>query len=405
MRMRATARASVLFLLVACRAFAQCGAGGISLSIDPSVRSAGMGGATTSVFWGDDPNYWANPSLLGYHRGIRYESSDTQLVPDLADDVFFETDRWTVGAWGVGLALATRPADQGRIHLDYGESEATDEFGNVVGTFNSFEDVESWGLGVNVLEFFESLVGPKAGSWSRYGDVSLGLNKKRVHVDLVPPGILPDPAGIAAAAETDDIGILLRATPYNTIDHPSGQLGLRIDVTWGRSISNFKDAELVFLDSDQADPLARDTRWGLGFRVAAGVPHAWRESLREGWTDWLVDVVTPIVSVGTAWGFSTISTPDPRGDDHRDCNEIHRWGVEATFLNIFTLRRGSIDDREGDVNDSSWGWSLGFRLHDLGGFRIDHATVPQATGLSDVDRDGFMAWVDVIAIGREIRKL
>jgi hypothetical protein len=37
---------------------------GISLQIDPSVRSVGMAHATSSVFWGDEPNYWANLSTF-----------------------------------------------------------------------------------------------------------------------------------------------------------------------------------------------------------------------------------------------------------------------------------------------------------------------------------------------------
>jgi len=45
------------------------------LEIDPSTRSAGMAGAASAVYWGTDPNYWANPALLGYASGIRYEEA------------------------------------------------------------------------------------------------------------------------------------------------------------------------------------------------------------------------------------------------------------------------------------------------------------------------------------------
>ena len=44
-----------------------------SMDIDLSIRSAGMAGASNAVFWGGSLNHWANPAVLGYTRGIRYE--------------------------------------------------------------------------------------------------------------------------------------------------------------------------------------------------------------------------------------------------------------------------------------------------------------------------------------------
>ena len=52
------------------------------LDIDPSLRSVGMGGASTAVFWGNNPNHWANPALLGSVTGVRFEASDVSLLPE-----------------------------------------------------------------------------------------------------------------------------------------------------------------------------------------------------------------------------------------------------------------------------------------------------------------------------------
>lgn len=399
----------VILLASVSTARGQCGAGGISLTIDPSIRSAGMGGATTANFLSADPNYWANPALLGYHRGIRYESSDTQLVPDFADDVFFKTDRWSLGGGGVGLAMNSWPGNQATTRLDYGESEAVDSDGNTVGTFNSYEDVKSWGIGVNLLEFVENLVGPRVGNWSRYGDVSLGYSRKHVLVDLAPASVLPGLAAAVAESDADDRGILVRTTPYNTIDYPTDTLpvALRVEAGWGRSVQNFTDRELVFAEAEQSDPIARDTRWGLFFAGAAGLSASAEQSLADAWpawlVDWLVHSVSPLVEVGTSWDFSTYAVPND--GRHLDCAEESRWGLEMTLLQIFSYRWGSVDAKTFDVNGSSSGWSLGFHLADLGGFRFDRATIPQASGLSKVDREGFMAWVDLFAISRELRKL
>lgn len=81
--------------------------GAQSLLIDPSVRSSGMGRSSNAVFWGSGPNYWSNPALLAFSRGVEYEWGRTQLVPDLASDVFFTSKRrlWATresGFWWQG---------------------------------------------------------------------------------------------------------------------------------------------------------------------------------------------------------------------------------------------------------------------------------------------------------------
>ena len=50
------------------------------MDIDPSIRSAGMGGASNAVRWGHGSIHWSNPSLLD-RRGLSYEFGFTQLVP------------------------------------------------------------------------------------------------------------------------------------------------------------------------------------------------------------------------------------------------------------------------------------------------------------------------------------
>lgn len=75
----------------------------------------------------------------------------TQLVPDLADDVYFTSDLITLGGWGVGLYIAGKPIDGlGGLRLDYGTSVA------------SRRSMRS-GLGSARLSFSKTLPGPPAG--------------------------------------------------------------------------------------------------------------------------------------------------------------------------------------------------------------------------------------------------
>src|SRR5439155_8334788 len=79
------------------------------LDLDPSIRAAGAGGASNAVFWGGDPDIWANPALLGYARGLRYDQGRTQWGPDQGTPAEFETRRFQAGLGGIGVMLAGKP--------------------------------------------------------------------------------------------------------------------------------------------------------------------------------------------------------------------------------------------------------------------------------------------------------
>ena len=370
--------------------------GAISLSIDPSIRSAGMGNATTSVFWGADPNYWANPALLGYHSGLRYEWGSTKLVPSLADDVFFKSSRLTLGAWGAALAVSLHP-----YRLSYGVSEAVDIDGNVFAAFESYEDIGTWGGAISVVEFGENVLnqlGVGLPPLSRYGDVSVGYMHKNVDVFLVPEEVIPDPFGSGsgqAKADTDDFGLLLRATPWNSIDHPFAPWedapGLRVDLNFARSWLNYSDAVLDY--GTQQDPILQDTRRGFSVRVAVSLPESMRRDFESRGDGWLMELFTPLVSYGRAWDRS-------ENDFER---VVHHDGWELTVFNVFTLRGGEIDDPEGGIQGSSTGWGVGVQFGDIGGVRWDHATIPQASELPEVSRNGFMVFVDALELSSRLR--
>ena len=68
---------------------AQSTAGGASLQIPPGARAEGMGRFFTAV--ADDAfTPWWNPAGLGFNKGFNAALMHSQLVPGLADDVYFE---------------------------------------------------------------------------------------------------------------------------------------------------------------------------------------------------------------------------------------------------------------------------------------------------------------------------
>src|SRR5439155_1706847 len=174
------------------RASAQSESGAQSLLIDPSIRASAMGGASTAVIWGGDPNYWANPALLPYQHGIRYERGRTHLVPDLSPKVSFKTKRLLVGYGDVSIGRTTKTTDvflaPASVTLDGRDARAK------VTTYDS---------GV--------------------------LFRATPYNSIDYPGIIPGVDRIAA---------------------------VRVDVTHGRSTQNYNDARISYSVPTQADPVA-----------------------------------------------------------------------------------------------------------------------------------------------------
>jgi hypothetical protein len=387
MRPRTTLFALLLLILLPEAALAQGSAR--SLDLDPSIRSSGMGGASGAVFWGGDANYWANPALLGYHRGLRYEYGRTQLVPDLAEGVIFRTSRFSAGLGGIGVASAGKPDGRGYLRLDYGLSMGTDEQGNPTGTFDSREEISMFGVGASLSGLVSSAfraAGANPPLLFQMLDVAAGYAEKDVRVVLGPGPFS------AATATTKDWGVLGRLTIPLALDSRTGTAPARIEAAVGHSIINYNDdATLVFLT--QPDPTSRTYRTGASARLAIDLPKSARRALRARDRGWLTRGLDPYVSIGGAYDREAIQA----GSDLSTRYNVDRWGVELALANIVSMRYGHVRDVLGDIDGSTWGVGLGLDLG-FAGFRWDHAEIPQARGLSEVKREGWTAYVDPVVL-------
>ncbi len=370
--------------------------GAQSLLIDPSVRSSAMGGSSGGVFWGDGTNYWSNPALLGSRKGVVYEWGRTQLVPDLAKDVFFTTERLTLGGWGLGIVMAGKPIDSvGGQRLDYGESIATDVDGNILGTFTSYEETKSFGAGANLLEFAEHALaagGIKTPAMSRFGDVSIGWGEKETHVFLAPADVTLDRLAGEGYVTTHDSGVLIRLTPYNSIDYPGVLPGLdrlvgsRVDFSYAGSTQNYNHATIAYIDQSQSDPVARLQRKGWAAHLALDLPARRHNEAESGTLGWLLGSITPLLSVGTTHDKVVPMIWDPAAAENRLGGRIQHSGWEVTLANIYSIRGGKIDDPAGTVQGHTSGWGIALHLKDVLGFSYDRATVPQSIYLERVHR-------------------
>ncbi len=408
--------AGVLFSLtcIAAPAKPQPSVGGMtganSLMLDPSIRATGMGRASGAVFWGDGSDYWANAALLASGNWIRFERGRTQLVPELAKDVYLTTNRVTFARGGLGLLVAGYPIDAaGGSRLDYGVETATDVDGNPVGQIHPYEKTRSLGISGNILELVESVSAISGRRWpglSRFADLGLGIVMNRTHVDLSPAGFtVPKPS---ADVSTYDKGLLARLTPYDAVDHEGFArpldrvLPIRVDLAYGASSHNYTDARVDF--PSPGSPIVRLRRIARSVHAALGFPGVARDALDGAGLGWLPASLTPLVSWGRAWEGEVEMIKDPATGDYIKGPEARYDGWEVTIANIYTYRQGHIEDPAGSLFGDTKGWSLGVHLKDLGGFSYEEATEPPTIYFTKtIHRKGFSVFVDPVKAWRAIR--
>ena len=357
--------------------------GAVSTFLDPSVPSAGMAGATVAAFW-TDLNEWSNPALLGYQRGFRYSYSRAQLIPDLADNVFLTSHRLAIGTHGVGISIAGKPIDGfGGTELDYGVNVVTDDEGNVIGTYRPSEEIRQFGLGVNVLEMLESLVGATGSdvsSLSRHLDISLGHSWKQVLVDLGPT--------VRGDANEKDWGALARLTPIGS--RPSSRV--RVALSAALSRRNYEDSRIVYVDTIESDPIVEQRLVGGAAHIAFNLPVG-----RGG----VWDILTPSIGIGASWQEARYYDGGVRLGDSIE----RRSGQEINFMGIVSGRHGYVDDDAGGIHNDTWGVSAGLQYRGIFGVRYDWAQVPQAEFLDqEVERRGITAFFDPFRLWREAHK-
>lgn len=340
-----------------------------SLDIDTSVRSSGRGGASVAVFQ-DGGSEWVNPALLGYRDGFSVTYDRHQLVPDLADDVVLSSRRVSLGLWGLGFSSAGLPADAiGGTDLDYGESVATDPYGNPISIARSVERVRSWSAGLSVATLADHVAGARgrAGKLSDWADLAAGVSLKQVRMTFYG----------AEVGETDaaDWGVLVRVSPIDTRRGGAAGRTQRLDLAFGHSVLNANDAAVDFgwAGPVPTSRLRRDG-WSAGWTLRAEegelAPGRWlrRVAGRDG----------ALLRVLVAMDQEHVGTTD---EDEGATYGVDRWGVEAALGRVAALRFGHVRDREGDIDGYAWGFGLGAPLGPLAEVAYDYAHTPQAQQL------------------------
>jgi len=303
-------------------AFAQGEAGAGSLIIPPGARASGMGQSFGAI--ADDATaMWWNPAGMAFIEHHAIDLMHSQLVPDLASDVFFEYMGGVYKIKGMGaIGFAVQ-------YLTYGEWTVTGTTPEELGTASSWE------------------ISPMIGGALKLGDqIAIGMNFKFVYISLAPAWATLEGTEGTGSSVAVDFGALWKIPDFGVSSVMIRRLSL------GLTVSNLGPS-ITFMNRDQAADLPRNLRGSL----------AWAPV----WSDvskWIIigEVNRPMVEF--------------------ERSNTYHGGTEFLYSDLIALRFGYVYDKDGNIESVTYG--LGVEINNR--VRFDWASIPQSKDLARVHR-------------------
>jgi hypothetical protein len=319
--------AAVALTGFATSAFAVGEAGVPSMIIPPGARANGIGESFVAI--ADDATAaWWNVGGLAFVSNNNLALMHSQLVPDLATDVYYEFLGYSHQLKDFGTISLSL------IYLTYGESVATNPQGEARGTFKSWE-------ASGYLSFALPIT----------ANLGVGLTGKFIHADLAPADLTLDQLDGTGSTVAVDAGVLYKVPGFWWVGDRKLSLGAAL-TNLGPDIS--------FIDQEQSDPLPITLRAGFAYTAVSSEVSNWLVTFDlEQSLVWLIDSAT-----------------------NTRRSEIYHVGTEYRYINLLAGRIGYIRDKDGDFSDATYG--LGFIYKDK--VTLDYANVPQAKTLDRVHR-------------------
>jgi len=290
---------------------------GIFLLIAPGARPGGMGEAFVAVA-DDATTTWWNPAGLAFLERRELTLMHTNWLPEFhLPDLYYDYISFTnfVDEWGtVGFNV---------IFINLGESPHTDDTGQVLGYFRTFETAVSASYGATVTENF-----------------GLGLNVKFIYSHLSDVGAGQEQGDGIATDFAVDLGVLYKWNdPF-----------LHKQLNFGANLANM-GPKMSYIDRAQADPIPTNLKFGLawvpindGYNKVT-LAYDMNKLLVRKHSDGKTDPF--FIALATAW------TDQPVFIDM-----IYNVGVEYWYSDMVALRYGYWNDQLGHLKPMTYGASF-----------------------------------------------
>ncbi|MGM0589695.1 MAG: type IX secretion system outer membrane channel protein PorV [Bacteroidota bacterium] len=206
------------------------------LQIEPDSRAAGMGNTGVAIADNASAIFW-NPAGLAFQRGNQISITHSKWLPNFNTDLFYD---YLVGKYYF--------EDIGTIgghitFLNLGEQERTDETGEPLGTFSSYEVAGGASYGFELNKHF-----------------AVGTGFRFIYSKLVPSGL--QVGGQEARAGTSiglDLAGMYKSGPINLLNREA-------QINAGLNLSNIGPG-VQYTDRKQQDPLPTLLRVGAAFTM------------------------------------------------------------------------------------------------------------------------------------------
>jgi len=328
--------AAVSLLVFSSPALAVSGAGAIALEFPIGARYNALGEAGTALAQ-DVTAMWWNPGAFAFATGAgksnkRVHAMQSKLVPDLADDIALYWGGYAANSFGGTFGVSM-------TYLSMGSQEATNDAGEVIGTFDS----NSWAFGMT------------------YGtrithNLGVGMTVKYFRDNLAPDEFTQDQVGGSGSTFAVDAGVLWKVPAIKS--------------NIGVAISNL-GPNITHVDADQSDPLPR--------KMTVGVAHSVYQSdimslLLVG------DVLIPLLDWSSEKDDYGVGLDF--GEDEFGVGA--EWGYDNSLFIRFGYKKGT-----GDIEDATYGFGVDLDKWVGQAITFGFASVPQARGLDRVTRFSF----------------
>lgn len=325
--------AACALTVFAAPALAVSGAGAIALEFPIGARYNALGEAGTALSQ-DVTAMWWNPGGFAFATGAgksskRVHAMQSKLVPDLADDIALYWGGYATESFGGSLGVSL-------TYLAMGTQEATNDAGEVIGTFDS----NSWAFGLT----YGTRVTPNLG---------VGLGVKFFRDNLAPDEFTQDQVGGSGSTFAVDAGILWKV--------PS----LKSNI--GVAISNL-GPNITHVDADQSDPLPRKMTFG----IARSLYQSDLMSLL-----FVGDMLVPLLD----WNSDEDDYGIGLDFGENEFGVGVEWSYDSSLFIQFGYKKGT-----GDIEDSTYGFGVDLNKWVGSAITFGFASVPQAKGLDRVTR-------------------
>ncbi|MCF7859570.1 MAG: PorV/PorQ family protein [Candidatus Cloacimonetes bacterium] len=350
----------------------------MSLLIEPSARTGGMGQAYVAQTDDAFAGYW-NTGAMAFNRKTQFGSMFSNWFGKIFNDMYY-----------FHLTGNTYIEDLGNVgftatYMTFGKQDYTDENGEILSTFESYDLAvaatyanqisQNTGLGL-AFKFILSDLAPDGQGQSETGTkgrglsyaFDLGLKHKSIDFGqiLVSPynGVLSVYNGIASLSGLDKAELSSYSIPIEKLD-------------FGLNLQNI-GPNITYINESQSDPLPMNFRMGFSYRAFESKYN--KLTINTDMNKMLANRDPLYKRIFTSW------TDDFKTGDFDSISSFNNsieireiiwgFGAEYTYLDLLTLRSGYILDRAGEIKGFSFGAGFHYLLNKRYLINIDFAFQP-----------------------------